>query len=66
MASAKYTKSTIREAHWITEQIAPGTPWVAGSFTHASTEAGLVRMGILVPTADPAVFVTAIAEIPNV
>lgn len=51
-----YTITAIREAHWIVAQLAPGTPWAAGAFTHASTEPALIRMGVLVATDNPQLF----------
>lgn len=59
-----YTVSAIREARWIVAEMAPGTPWCAGAFHHASTEQGLIRMGVLVPTDDPDMF--TIAHIDNI
>lgn len=61
----RLTKTAIREAHWIVENITPGTPWVADSFQFASTQAGLIQMGVLVRTDDPRLLaVAAVSELP--
>ena len=53
-----YTITDIRNAQWLMT-FAPGTPWLVGSFAHPNREAELVRMGVLVPTDDPALYAVA-------